>query len=291
MIIKPGKFEKFIFCGIILCFLFAVTLNTEKIDIKASRQSEICEIPIIMYHHITSKKSATGKYTVLTDEFESDLKYIKEKGFTTITVKDLINFTENSAPLPEKPVIITFDDGFESFYALAYPLLKEYKMKAVVTIIGIASEEYSEIQEHNINYSNLTWQQIKELSESNIAEIQSHGYNMHKNSIGSRKGMSKLKNEPTDEYKKILTNDLNRLQDLLYKKCGIKPTAVAYPYGAFNKETLETVKSCGFKCTFTCEEKISTVISGNPDSLYNLGRFNRESGISTEKFFKKLLAA
>lgn len=288
MIIKPSKFEKFIFYGLVICLLFAVTLKSEKIDVKTSVQTETCDIPIIMYHHITTKKNYAGKYTIMADEFEEDLKYLKNNGYTTVTVQDLINFTENNDSLPDKPIIITFDDGFESFYVLAYPLLKKYESKAIVTIIGNASEKYSDSDEHNINYSNLTWQQIRELNESNLVEIQSHGYDMHKNTNGTRKGMSRQKGESLNVYRDNLSSDLKKLQELLYKNCSVVPNAVAYPYGAFNKDTLDVVKSCGFKCTFTCEERINTVVKNNTDSLYNLGRFNRESGISTEMFFDRV---
>ena len=112
---------------------------------------------------------------------------------------------------------------------------------------------------------------------------------MHKNDASSRKGMTKLKNESYSEYKEALKGDINKLQSLLRNNCNVEPDAVAYPYGAYTNETLNIVKECGFKCTLTCEERINYITQGQPDSLYNLGRYNRPSGISSEEFFNKIL--
>ncbi|MBR1738650.1 MAG: polysaccharide deacetylase family protein, partial [Firmicutes bacterium] len=87
--------------------------------IELTEAENTVELPIIMYHNITEKYDMTGKYAVMRTQFENDLKYIKENGYTTITAKELINYAENNGQLPEKPIMITFDDGYESFYAYA----------------------------------------------------------------------------------------------------------------------------------------------------------------------------
>lgn len=289
MIIRIGKFEVTVVLTLLLTFSFFATLITENKVATVSTSNESVRLPVIMYHHITEKIDKAGKYTVLTTEFENDLEHIKNNGYTTVTVSDLIDYVNNGTQLPEKPIMITFDDGFESFYHLAYPLLKKYNMKAVLSVIGSVTEKYSAINDHNINYSNLTWEQITELHKSKFVEIQNHSYDMHKNDSDSRKGLSKRKNESEENYASALKVDLMKLQSLLYKKCGFEPTAVAYPYGSYSKTTTEIVKSCGFSCTLICEERINHIEAGNPDSLYNLGRFNRASGIKTVDFFRKLI--
>ena len=184
--------------------------------------------------------------------------------------------------------MITFDDGFESFYILACPLLKERNMKSVVSVIGKITEKYSETEDHNINYSNLNFNQISELSSSGLVEIQNHSYDMHISAQGQRKGISKLDIETYDEYKKNLSNDLLTLQKILKLNCGITPQCVTYPYGAYSDETLEIIKKLGFKSTMLCEERINTIVQGDENSLYNLGRYNRPSGVSTEEFFSRI---
>lgn len=289
MIIRLSKFEAVIAVAIIVCVSFVFAVSSENNAAKVSADTESVFLPIIMYHHITESESKAGKYTVLTDEFESDLEYIRTHGYNTVTVADLIAFTDGKADLPEKPIMITFDDGFESFYTLAYPLLKEYNMKAVVSVIGSVTEKYSQTEDHNINYSNLNWKQIKELHESGYVEIQNHSYDMHKSYGKSRKGISRLKSESQQEYAEILSADLSRLQTLITEICGFTPTAIAYPYGTYSKSTLDIVKECGFRCSLVCEERVNKITAGKSDSLYNLGRYNRESGITTEEYFKKFI--
>lgn len=290
MVIRLGKFEATIALTLIIAisFISAVRYENRSVDVLSARQQ--LTLPVIMYHHITENRNKTGKYTVLTDEFKADLEYIKEKGYEAVTVNELISFVKQGEPLPDKPIMITFDDGFESFYSLAFPILKEYGMKAVVSVIGSVTEKYSQINDHNINYSNLTFDEIKELDGSGLVEIQNHSYDMHKNDQGQRKGMSKNKKESESDYALALKNDLEKMQKTLWDNCQIKSTAVVYPYGAYSKETLGIVKASGFECTMLCEERINTLTQGDTECLYGLGRFNRESGIATEDFFERILS-
>lgn len=288
MIIRLSKFEAVIAVALIVAVSFIFAVNSENKVSVVSAENESTFLPIVMYHHVTENQSKAGKYTVLKSELTADFEYLKNNGYNTVTVADLINYTDGEDNLPEKPIMITFDDGFESFYTLVYPLLKEYNMKAVVSVIGSVTEKYSKIDDHNTNYSNLNWNEIKELHESGLVEVQNHSFDMHKSDNGGRKGLSKMKGESSKDYKKALTADLTALQRLFEENCGFTPEAVAYPYGAYSKSTLDIVKSCGFRCTLLCEERINKITVGDKISLYNLGRYNRESGVKTEEFFAKL---
>lgn len=290
MIIRFGKFEATVICILLITVTFIFAVSTERNAVEASTQQyESVEVPVIMYHHITESRNKTGKYTVHTEELMKDLDFLQKRGYTTVTVADLIAFVNGEKALPEKPVMITFDDGFESFYCLAYPLLKERKMKSVVSVIGKVTERYSEIEDHNINYSNMTFGQINELIREGLVEIQNHSYDMHFSEEGKRKGLSKMSNESDEEYKKKISEDLLTLQKILKLNCGITPICVVYPYGAYSKDTLEAVKKLGFKSTMVCEERINTIVKGDENSLFNLGRYNRPSGITSEEFFLKAL--
>lgn len=287
LIIRPGKFEAVILSGILICISFIFALRAENTATTASTSKEGVELPIIMYHHITENPSKAGKYTLLLNEFKKDISMIKEKGYTPVTVKDLIGYVNGEHALPEKPIMITFDDGFESFAVLAYPILKENNMKAVVSVIGKVTEQYSASEDHNINYSNLNFNRINELLSDGFIEIQNHSYDMHNSYRGKRIGISKLPEEDTEQYKKALSEDLLIVQKILKRRCGITPECVVYPFGAYSKETLDIIKKLGFKSTMLCEERVNVIEKSNPLSLYNLGRYNRESGISSEEFFSR----
>lgn len=95
-----------------------------------SDSRDTVELPILMYHGITDVSASVDEYTILAETFENDLKWLGDNGFTSISVKQLINYVDNGSALPEKPVLITFDDGYVNNYNFALPLLEKYHMKA-----------------------------------------------------------------------------------------------------------------------------------------------------------------
>ena len=88
--------------------------------------SNAIKLPIIMYHHISKSSARLNDFTISPEQFEKDMLYLKENGYETISVNQLLNYVYKNEPLPEKPIMITFDDGHESFYEYIYPMLKQY---------------------------------------------------------------------------------------------------------------------------------------------------------------------
>lgn len=245
------------------------------------------KLPIIMYHHIIEKQDRLNKFAITPAQFENDLKYLKENGFETITIKELVAHVYDNSPLPEKPIIITFDDGQESFYEYAYPLLKKYNMSAVLSIVGSFTDTYSEIEDHNVIYSYLTWKEINEMSNSPYVEIANHTYNMHSVDKG-RKGCSKKAGESLEQYRAVLEEDILKLQNEILMYTGHEAITFTYPFGKFSKETKDILKDFGFSAIFNCAEVVNVIDKSNPDFLYNLGRFNRPHGINSADFFAKI---
>ena len=269
-----------------LLFLFSLFCAPDNRAISASGKESV-SLPIIMYHQISRKNSNSGQYIISLEQLVSDLEYIKNQGYTTVTVKDLTDYVNGKANLPPKPVMLTFDDGHETAYTVLYPLLKERGMCAVVSVIGYLADLYTEIDDHNDTYSYLTWDEIKELSDTPEIEIQNHSFNMHSVEKGGRRGIAPMKNETREDYFRAVNSDVGKMQIALMKKGEVKATAMVYPYGSHTELTLEVCKDLGFLCTLTCEERINTVTKYNTASLYNLGRYNRSGEISTEEFFKQ----
>lgn len=271
-----------IFLVIILSFSCIHIYTNVQAD-SASDES-YTKVPIIMYHSILKSKS--GDYIVHPDILEKDLAYIKEKGYTTITMTDLINYVYDNAPLPEKPIIITFDDGHYNNLGYAVPLLKKYDMKAVISVVGKYTDNFSETDEANLNYGYLRWKDINELIDSSTIEFQNHTYDLHE--IGSRKGAMKKYNESKEHYKDVLSKDILKLQDEFKENTNYIPNTFTYPFGAISKNSLEIIKELGFKASLSCEKGVNH-ITKDKDCLYCLKRNNRPSNIPTEQFFKKLL--
>lgn len=251
---------------------------------QASEEADGVSLPILMYHSVLKDKSRAGKYTVSPDTLEQDMLYLKGRGYTTVVMEDLINYVENGVPLPEKPVMLTFDDGHLNSKTYVYPLLQMHGMKAVISIVGEYTELFSNTPDPNPAYAYLTWDDIREMSGSGVVEFQSHSYALHNEK--PRKGAAKKRGEDPAAYQKMLTDDLSKLQDCLTQKSGVTPTTFTYPFGAISKDSTSVVKALGFKASLSCYEK-PNCITRDPDCLYELNRYNRANGLSTEKFMKK----
>ena len=280
---------------IYMCLLMAVTLlfvvgvwallpPSEDAALQASGEREI-RLPILMYHSIQEDGDRQGRYVLPASTLEADLQYLSKHGYTAVTVADLIAYVDEGTPLPEKPVMLTFDDGFYNNVVYVLPLLEKYDMKAVVSVVGKYSENAVRENDPNPRYAYLTWDEMRQAQQSGRIEIQNHSYDMH--GQGARTGANKKRGEGYEEYRAALYEDVGKMQTLLQENAGIQATAFAYPLGAMCDDSEKILKEMGFRATFSCYEKVN-YISKDPKSLYALGRFNRPSSVSTEQFMKQI---
>ncbi len=244
-------------------------------------------LPIIMYHSVLKNKAKAGKYIVTPEVLEADLKYLKERGYETVSARQLIEYCEGGGELPEKPVLLTFDDGFYNNYTYALPLLEKYDMCAVISIVGRYTNRSSERgEEPSNNYSCLGWEELSLLLASSRFEIGNHTNNMH--DPDTRLGVVRADTESEEEFASSIISDLSALQDQIREELRIGCQVFTYPFGKYSELSEETVESLGFKLTLTCYEKINVIRRGHSEDLYLLGRYNRDYGVSTGAFMGKL---
>jgi peptidoglycan/xylan/chitin deacetylase (PgdA/CDA1 family) len=285
MIIKI-KYIKIFFIVVALLLVSVTATITDYYKSKATITKPVVRLPIIMYHQILKDKKTWGKYVISPDDFEKDLIYFVENGYTSITMQDLIDFAYNDKKLPDKPIMITFDDGYLTSKVYVLPLLKKYNLKAVVSIVGEFTDRFSEIKDDRVSYAHVNWDDVNELISSGYIEIQNHSYNMHK--ISKRKGIIKLRKESLEDYRKALNNDILHMQDLMENKTGYKPVAFTYPFGSVCKDAEPILRDMGFLALLTCNEGVN-LLSGDKEELYSLKRYNRPYGIDRVKFFSTKL--
>ena len=254
---------------------------------QTSQSRQEVRVHILMYHAISANESLQGKYTVSPEEFEADLIYLKEHGYTTVTMTELIAFVNKGDALPENPIVLTFDDGNYSDYCYALPLLQQYEMKAVFSIMGKQADEYTAENRTDINYPNLVWPQVTEMISSGCAEIQNHGYDLHNQQVDAVDAQKRA-GESDEEYKSRISRDLQRMQDSCYAETGWMPDTFTYPFGIKNSLADEVVCEMGFSASLICEEHVNTLRQGETACLYNLGRYLRPGGSSSEGFFTGL---
>lgn len=170
--------------------------------------------------------------TIYVDEFEKDLIDLKNQGYVTITSDEVINYINNLSPLPEKSVMLTIDGAKHGVYEFAYPLLKKYNMKAVLSVMGGYIDNTEEISQDTEYCS---WSQIAEMAESNCFELAAGPYYLN-SSLGSnsddREGVLKLGYESMEEYKQTLSSDVMLSNDKLRKLSGQNPVIFSYSEAA-----------------------------------------------------------
>lgn len=270
---------------LLLAVVFVSIISFATSAVFVNKNSEGIPLPILMYHHILKDPSKHGAYVVSPQEFEDDLVFLKENGYQAITVSDLISYAKENAPLPQKPVMITFDDGYLSTLEYAHPLLEKYNMKAVVSVVASYTEEYSTSCDRHVSYAHLSWEDLRFMSVSGIFEVQNHTYDMHKNKKGERHGAKKVSGESAEEYELEFKRDVSLAQNMLSKNCDITPTCFTYPFGMVSSESEEFVKEMGFCASLSCFEGIN-YITNDPECFYLLKRFNRAHGRSAKKILK-----
>lgn len=229
-------------------------------------------VPVIMYHSILKDPSRRGRYVISPTQLEEDFIYLESNGYTCIFIDDLINYVRNNTELPKKPIIMTFDDGHYNNKTYLLPLLEKYNQKAVISIVGKYTDDFSENPDENPNYAYLSWKNVNELLQSGRIEIGNHSYNMH--SVGMRNGTHKMKGETAEAYASVLFSDLGKMQLLCREKLEITPAVFAYPFGSVSTESYTVLKECGFSASLSCEEGMN-YITKDKDALYMLKRYIR----------------
>ena len=252
----------------------------------AAAEAYSAQVPILMYHNLAQEGS--GNDTISVQRFEEHLAALQDAGYTTITFQDLLAYVEQGTELPEKPVLLTFDDGYESNYTLAYPLLQQYQMKATIFVIGVSmgKDTYKDTGQAMIPH--FTQEQAAEMEASGLVAIESHGYDMHevqgRDPEPIRVGILPREDESEWDYAAFLQEDCQAMTDLLGKTPGV----LAYPYGYASELSEVVLPEMGRYATVTIEEKINTIVKGLPQSLRQMGRFYMTEAISAPELLSML---
>lgn len=283
MYIKAFKIRR----KIIAVSIVMLTVLISFIAFAGSIKTDEREVLILMYHHILKDTSYHGKYVVSPSQFEEDLMYLKQNGYETVLIKDLIDFVYLNKELPQKCAVLSFDDGHLSNYHYIFPLIKKSNDKIVISVVGEYTDNATNTEDRNVAYSYLKWEDIKELDESGLVEIANHTYNFHNKN--KRMGIGSVTGETKEEYTKIINDDLEKLNKKIKDITGKEPLTFTYPFGKVVENSYDVIKKIGFKASLSCEEGINIIRENDKECLYMLKRYNRPAGISTKEFFKNIM--
>ena len=194
-------------------------------------------IPVLNYHQVEPKDG--NPLTLWPEQFEAQMEYLAAEDYTTITIDEMMDALENSTSLPEKSVIITFDDGYADNYEYVYPILKKYGFKATIFLIYDFTNTYP-------NY--LTWDQVAEMKDSGLIHFESH--TMTHANLAELTSVDELRHEIADSH------------DLLSEKLGYDMHYIAYPGGRVNEEIERITSAAGYRGGFTVHYGLSTPAEG-----------------------------
>ncbi|WP_337926671.1 polysaccharide deacetylase family protein [Paenibacillus caui] len=211
---------------------------------------------VLMYHEV--KPVQSDAKTLLVSKFKEQLNLMKANGFHWITMSQYTNFILHHGKIPDNAVLLTFDDGYESFYQYAYPVLRQYHAPATNFLIV---NTISNVK--HIGIPKLTWGQIRLMHRSGI-DFFNHTFDSHSYSYtdkahrhlkpllaGPIYSAKDARKETEPEYEDRIYNDLSRAKEMLHRELDNTYDVLAFPYGAFSEDTIKVCRELGIEVTFT----------------------------------------
>lgn len=246
------------------------------------------QVAVLMYHQLVDQADKKKPQLLPVDQFEQQMKLLKEHGFHVITMDEYVDFMTAGTAIPDNAVLLTFDDGYETFYTHAFPILKQYGYTATNFVI-VASID------NQTGKPKLTWDQMREMKQAGMS-FYSHTYNSHRQRPIDANGTAKpmltrhlyMKDqervETDEEYIGRITGDLATAEKRLREELGNTRSIVAFPFGAYNEDVLRVLKTLNIELSFTVKQGMT----GREDR--NAYRFNAGTTKQTPEELIKLLS-
>ena len=249
-------------------------------------------VPVLMYHHFIPSGTSRADTVVSAQSFERQLQAVKDAGYTAITIQQLVDYVEHSVPLPEKPLLITMDDGYLSNLEVAAPVLERLGMTATVFTIGINSNRDTEAHSGApLDPPRLYWTDALPWIEKGVMAVQSHTYDMHQRTasgFSGRDGVLQMQGESDQDYRAALNADFSAAIDQLDQALGGPTLSLAFPYGLYSKTAVSVLKELGVKATFTTKYGVVRAVPGNADSIQCMPRFGVPDTMSGQELASRL---
>ncbi|MFD0681969.1 MULTISPECIES: polysaccharide deacetylase family protein [unclassified Paenibacillus] len=253
---------------------------------------------VLEYHDIDPHES---EYSISPERFELHLKALKENHYNVVSMEDFSYFLKKEKELPPNAVVITFDDGYESFYKYAYPILTKEKMMATMfLIVGYVGKPPF-----------MTWEQITTMKQQGYS-FYSHTYNAHNPVMGAKGRQVTPLTEPIfltdqkrveteEEYIARIKNDISKANQICGEKIGNQLKLLCFPHGKYTDQLIKLAKEEGIDYFITGNDglnspgdtQIKRIIAGapyvTPDKLIN--KMNQEPTIvgKIKRTVKKLI--
>lgn len=226
------------------------------------------QVAVLVYHDIVENEQykSNNADTLTAKEFSEHLKYLKDNGYTAISLDELYSWKKGETDIPEKSVVITFDDAYYSFKYVAQPILEQYNFKAACFLIGNVTDDITPIYEEG-KYATIGLDEVNNRSDNII--YGSHTYDLHRQ---TEEGNPIVKVKSFDELKEDTKKFNKELFDAKY---------LAYPYYTYTEDFIKVLEEENYKLAFAGEEEMATKGVNN----YKIPRI---SAIKSMEEFKKI---
>jgi biofilm PGA synthesis lipoprotein PgaB len=237
---------------------------------------------VLAYHDVRDDVGLQADHdpdATSTDHLVAHFDWLKANGYNVVSLQQVIDAGKPGHALPPNAVLLTFDDGLESFYTRVYPLLRAYNYPAVAAIVG----SWMDMPDgKHMPYNGgdctracfLTWDQVAEMHKGGLVEFASHSWALHEGISGNPQGnllpaAASLRYDPTGktyedeaQYRARIGADLQHSADEIAEHTGVRPRAVAWPYGAYTRVGREVAADHGMAVSFSLGDRLPTLEAG-----------------------------
>ena len=244
------------------------------------------DVPVLMYHNIAEEPN---DMTVTPETFRMHMETLAENGYTAVTLDDMVNYVYSGGELPEKPVLITFDDGYYSNYEYAYPVLSEHGMKAVIFTVGTSFGKTTYLDTDAPITPHFGEKEAKEMTNSGVISLQSHTYDMHRSENyekNARYDMGQLAGETEEEYIDTVREDLIMSREFLENLREDNVLALSYPKGKITDNAARIAVEEGYTVTFSTNWGVQELVRGLGQSLYAVKRNHISNDVTSERLLE-----
>jgi peptidoglycan/xylan/chitin deacetylase (PgdA/CDA1 family) len=210
-------------------------------------------VPILTYHNLGEQ--AKGRLVLAAGSFREQMRYLKTNGYRVVSLADFVEFTRLNRQLPQRAVVLTFDDGYHAFKDHAYPVLKELGFTATLFI-------YTDWV--GAGRAALSWAELRELSAAGM-DIQAHSK--------THADLRRAQGETEAQYARRMHAELEQPQELFSRNLGRRSQILAYPYGRWEEGLLPKVKESGYIAAFSVRRQGNAAfvrpLAGHRSQIYS----------------------
>lgn len=253
----------------LICFLLLVVGVTVVPEARSQPSGQ--RFVSIAFHDVVDRRDQLDADAVTSASLAQFFDWLKGSGWTAISLDDVAAANRGIRPLPDKAILLSFDDGYASLYTRVFPLLKIYRFPVVAALVGSWMEGgrpdgtvlYGERTVPRSDF--ITWAQAREMQASGLVEFASHSYNLHRGILANPQGNlipaaitwqydpATGRYEDDAQFRARIRSDLSRSRSTMAANLGRAPRALVWPFGRYSGPALEVAKQVGFTAALTLE--------------------------------------